>query len=145
MPVKFLGSINQSSVFSYMRGAIAHICPSRTESGELVNYEAQATGCIAIGSDVDGIPEYISDNKTGLLFKNENTLDLSQKLIIAAENGKSIRKIREFALKKSKSHGWGMFTDSYIDLYNNLSVSHRTKEFDPWSVLTQRLLLQINR
>jgi len=48
-----------------MKGAVAHICPSRTEGGGIVNYEAEASGCLAIGSDAGGIPEYIQDGVTG--------------------------------------------------------------------------------
>jgi len=103
----------------------------RAESGELVNYEAQATDCIAIGSDIDGIPEYIIDAETGLLFKNEDTSDLSRRIITVAENDIPIQKIREVALKNSKKHGWNIFINSYIDFYTNISRNYRPKESKP--------------
>lgn len=142
--VRFIGTIDQSSVFSYMKGAVAHICPSRSESGGLVNYEAQAAGCIAIGSNVGGIPEYIKDGQTGLLFENENKEDLSQKLLLVASNNKQIQTIRRDSLEESKKCGWDTFIDTYLDIYQKIidDMSLKT-QFDSWSELTDKLSKQL--
>lgn len=142
--VKFLGSVDQATVFKYMKGAVAHICPSRAESGGLVNYEAQATGCIAIGSNVDGIPEYIINNKTGLLFETENTEDLSKKLLIASSDDSEVREIRKNAIDESNKHGWDTFADTYLNLYQSLARNHRPTSFIPRPKLTDDLLQKIN-
>lgn len=131
-------------MFCWRQGHVAHICPFRAESGGLVNYEAQAAGCISIGSDIDGIPEYITDNKTGFLFKNENVNDLSEKLLLATKDDLQVQKIRKFAMEESKKHGWSIFTDSYINVYENISKNYSSKEFIPWSTLTGDLLQQIS-
>lgn len=142
--IRFLGSVNQKTVFEYMKGATAHICPSRTESGGLVNYEAQAAGCIAIGSNVDGIPEYIINNKTGLLFETENIEDLSNKLLLASSNNLKIREIRERAMEESKKHGWEFFTNTYLNLYQSLIFDHRSNDSISKSKLASDLLQKIN-
>ena len=127
-----------------MKGAVAHICPSRTESGGLVNYEAQAAGCIAIGSNVDGIPEYIINNKTGLIFETENIEDLSNKLLLASSNDSRIREIREKALEESKEHSWESFMDEYLNLYQSLVSNHHSTDFMPESKLASDLFQKIN-
>jgi glycosyltransferase involved in cell wall biosynthesis len=141
--VKFIGAIDQSSVFSFMKGAVAHICPSRSESGGLVNYEAQAAGCIAIGSNVGGIPEYIKDDKTGLLFKNEDVDDLAEKLLLSASNSEMIQEIRRNSTKESLHYGWETFTNTYLDLYQEIINVHRKSSFNPWSELTNDLSKQM--
>lgn len=142
--VRFLGSVDQVTVFKYMKGAVAHICPSRAESGGLVNYEAQASGCITIGSNVDGIPEYIINNKTGLLFETENVEDLSKQLLIASSDDSEMREIRKNALEESNKHGWDTFTDTYLNLYQFLANNHRPTSFIPQSKLADDLLQKIS-
>ena len=79
--VKFIGTIPLEVLYSYMKGASCHICPSRTEGGGNVNIEASACGCIPIGADVGGIREYIKDGITGLLFDKENAEHLADRII----------------------------------------------------------------
>ncbi len=137
--VKFIGVMDQVTVFRYMKGAVAHICPSRSESGGLVNYEAQAAECIAIGSDVGGIPEYIKNGQTGLLFKSEDVDDLADKLIMAASHGDEIKIIKRSALEESNRHGWNTFTDTYLDIYREVNDQHQLTPFNSWSKLTKEL------
>ncbi len=142
--VRFLGFIDPTTVFSYMKGSIAHICPSRSESGGLVNYESQASGCLTIGSDADGIPEYISDGKTGILFKSGDIDGLAQKLLLAARNDQHIRDIKKAAIESSRDHGWETFTKNYIGIYRDLIMKNLSRRFKPWSKLTERLARQMD-
>jgi glycosyltransferase involved in cell wall biosynthesis len=65
--VRFLGL--QSEVEPYLQAADVFVCPSRwAEAAGLVNLEAQACGLPVVASDVGGIPEYVADGRTGLLF-----------------------------------------------------------------------------
>ncbi len=142
--VFFLGEISQKSVFSYMKGAVAHICPSRAESGGLVNYEAQRCGCLAIGSNAGGIPEYIDDNKTGILFKSEDVNDLAKKLLIASLEEEKMKIIKERALVESKNFNLNNFGKNYYNIYKRIIKSYSFKEFNSWSILTERLKKKIN-
>jgi glycosyltransferase involved in cell wall biosynthesis len=65
--VRFLGL--QAHVQPYLQAADAFVCPSLwAEAAGLVNLEAQACGLPVLASDIGGIPEYVADGRTGLLF-----------------------------------------------------------------------------
>lgn len=141
--VLFVGEMENAQVIAYMKGAIAHLCPSRSEGGGIVNYEAQASGCVAIGSDAGGIPEYIIDKKTGFLFQNENIEELSRVMLLVYQN-KNIRKnIISNAYKEVQNKTWAEFSKQYLDLYDRLTKQYEPKEFKPWSSLTKDMWKEI--
>ena len=120
-------------LYSYMKGAVAHICPSRSEGGGNVNIEASACGCIPIGTNIGGISEYIKNNETGLLFEPENSDDLAQKIIKILHNDG----INDILIKNGLAFAQGFSiesqADKYIKIYQKLGLKDR---FIPWSDLT---------
>lgn len=57
------------------------VLPSRWEMSPLTPLEGFACKKTIIGSRIHGIPYVIRDNENGLLFKNENSKDLKEKMI----------------------------------------------------------------
>ncbi len=75
--VRFLGP--QGRVEPYMQAADCFVCPSRwAEAAGLVVLEAQAAGLPLVASRVGGIPEYVEDGKTSLLFPPEDERQLAE-------------------------------------------------------------------
>jgi len=62
--------------------ALAHIfiLPSKSETQGVVIQEAQACGIPVIANNTGGIPEVIKENITGLLYKENDSMDLAHKI-----------------------------------------------------------------
>jgi glycosyltransferase involved in cell wall biosynthesis len=73
----------QEDLSSFYYKAELIVLPSRIESFPYVMLEAGIYKKIFIGSNVGGIAEFIEDGKDGLLFENEDSNSLSEKLIHA--------------------------------------------------------------
>ncbi len=77
--VQFLG--NQRHVEPFMKAADCFLCPSLWEEATgLVNLEALGCGVPVVASAIGGIPEFIEDGKTGLLFPPGDHLQLAARL-----------------------------------------------------------------
>jgi glycosyltransferase involved in cell wall biosynthesis len=76
---RFLGL--QRNVAPYMQAADCFVCPSLwAEAASLVNLEANACGLPVVGSKIGGIPEYVADGETGLLFPPGDHVALAERV-----------------------------------------------------------------
>lgn len=74
----FLGFVKD--VPAHFKGADGFILPSRSEGLGTAALEALCLGLPVVGSKVDGIPESVIHEKTGLLFETDNEEDLANQL-----------------------------------------------------------------
>jgi glycosyltransferase involved in cell wall biosynthesis len=74
--VKLLGL--QHNVQPFLQAADVFVCPSRwAEAAGLVNLESQACGLPVVASRIGGIPEYVEDGRSGILFEPSNAQELA--------------------------------------------------------------------
>jgi glycosyltransferase involved in cell wall biosynthesis len=77
--VRFWGL--QRQVEPFLQASDCFVLPSRwQEAAGLVILEAQATGLPVVASRVGGIPEYLDEGRTGLLFTPEDAHQLAEHL-----------------------------------------------------------------
>lgn len=76
--INFLGNVMDISKF--LDEVDIYVMPSRYEGFGISLIEAMAKGIPCIASDIDGPKEIIKNNEYGLLFKNEDYLDLVDKI-----------------------------------------------------------------
>ncbi len=134
--IHFTGTLSLEELFAYMKGAIIHVCPSRTEGGGIVNVEASACGCIPIGSNVDGIPEYIQDKISGLLFKPESYVDLAEKILEVIKNTERKNSMQQNGYLFAKTFDIEVKAQEYLTVYKNIS----SKKLKAWSQLSQQMM-----
>lgn len=106
IPNKELGSLIRNSKFV--------VCPylDATQSGVLMTSYAFNTPVVA--SSVGAFPEYIEDNKFGILVKNNNPKELAQKMTEALNNYKTMSKNLE---AESYGEGWAQNRSKLLEAY----------------------------
>lgn len=80
--IRFL-ELERSDVVLAFKACDLFVLPSRGEVFGIVLAEAMYCEKIIIGSNAGGVPEVIDDQETGFLFKNNDPLDLTDKLVTA--------------------------------------------------------------
>ena len=115
--VQFFG--NQRNVAPYMQAADCFVCPSLWEEAVgLVNIEALASGLPVLASRTGGIPEFIDDKVTGLLFKPGDDLGLADRVNFLIENPRILNSMS----KKARINAVERFSiqkrvPDYLELY----------------------------
>ena len=77
---ELLGEVNHSEAIAAMRSATMLVQASRYDNYPNTILEAFQSGCLAVGSNVGGIPEIVSHGQTGLLFESGNAESLESQI-----------------------------------------------------------------
>ena len=109
----------QNNVAPFMQAADCFVCPSLwAEAAGLVNLEASATGLPVIASRIGGIPEYVEEGRTGLLFLPGDHLELSRCVRSLQENSdmhqKMSNRARAWVVEKFSAESG---VSNYLNLY----------------------------
>ena len=118
--IVWLGPRANESVQSFIRRSEIIIVPEQWENmSPVIVGEAMFNQRPVIGSRLGGIPDFVSDNKTGLLFEASSPSDLAEKILyllknknIAIQMGKSARGLAEEIFSEDK------IRERYLNLYS---------------------------
>lgn len=143
--IEFIGTIPLLRAVSLLKGAICTVVPSLSEGGGLVNVEAQAASCPVIASRVGGIPEYVEDGVSGLLFESKNSKDLANKMKMIISNKALRNKLILGGIKHAEKFSWEILGPKYLSLYRKMIDQNKEKSFQPWSALTNQLWLKLRK
>lgn len=143
--IEFIGTVPLLRAVSLLKGAICAVVPSLSEGGGLVNVEAQAASCPVIASRVGGIPEYVQDGVSGLLFESKNSKDLTNKMKMIISNKALRNKLILGGIKHAEKFSWEILGPKYLSLYRKMIDQNKEKLFQPWSALTSQLWLKLKK
>ncbi|MBW3600230.1 MAG: glycosyltransferase [Planctomycetes bacterium] len=84
--VRFLGRIPRDKMPRYFHAADVFVFPSLAEGSGNALLEAAASGLPLVGADAAGIPDYLEDGATGLLFRKGDAADMAAKVVSIVQN-----------------------------------------------------------
>jgi glycosyltransferase involved in cell wall biosynthesis len=115
--VRWLGL--QVDVRPYLQAADCFVCPSRWyEAAGLVNLEAQAVGLPVVASRIGGIPEYVVDGETGMLFTPGDSRELAGHVRRLKDEPAACRTMGEAGRRNVAAHfspAWCLA--AHVDIY----------------------------
>jgi glycosyltransferase involved in cell wall biosynthesis len=115
--VRFLGP--QARVEPFLQAADCFVCPSLwAEAAGLVNLEAQACGLPVVASRIGGIPEYVADGATGLLFPPGDHAQLAEAVRRLRDDPELRQRLAKAARARVEAHfSADALLPAYLDLY----------------------------
>ena len=127
--ILILGELHYNDIPKFLLSIDLYVQPSVSEGSPITLKEAMASSLPILASTAGGIPEIIEHNKTGILFENENTVELEKGLKKIITMDKSLRKemglrARESSLKRFDIEKTAQTLNDIYDkvLKNNYSV-----------------------
>jgi glycosyltransferase involved in cell wall biosynthesis len=107
---------------------------SRTDAAPRVVLEAMAAGKPVIGSRVGGVPHYIREGETGLIFESENADELAQKLRLLLNSPEMQARMGQNGYRIARAQyneaEWGRKVKELIELAVLGRVTEEKKEQD---------------
>lgn len=120
--VFFLGTKSQEELVPYYNAADIFALPSLSEGRPNTILEAMASETPIISTSVGGIPELIINNKTGILIKPKNKIEIANSINKLLKNKKLQTKLGKNARKFiiDNKLNWEGCADKYIKEYKAL-------------------------
>lgn len=118
--IEYVGFKSGEELDVLIRNALFSVCPSEWyENCSMSIIESLALGTPAIGSDLGGTPELISENETGLIFKAENKQSLKNAIETLYNSPEKLAVMGEKCIEKSNENNIEKYTEKLMDIYKS--------------------------
>lgn len=120
--ILFTGPKNPDEIPYYMNAADIFVLPSLSEGRPNVVPEAMASGLPVIATKVNGTPEFIDNNKDGVLIDPKSTSSIISSIGKLINDNKFYKRIKSKSRKSiiSKKLTWDNCADTFISIYTSL-------------------------
>lgn len=124
--VDFTGPVAPQDVYGVINKATMLLLPSRFEGLPLVALQAAKMQRPIISSDVDGLPELVVDQESGLVLRDNNELELAKAILFMVQNPqKSIGMGKAVAQRFEERFGFDQCVARYERLYRQILAPAR--------------------
>lgn len=114
----FLGYVNRDSLLYYYQNAAVFVLPSYYEGLPTTLLEAMACGVPAIATEVDGVPEIITDGKNGFLVPKKDPRSIANAVLRLLGNTELRKEIGRNASEKiRKDNNWDLVCERVLNCY----------------------------
>jgi glycosyltransferase involved in cell wall biosynthesis len=119
--VSIAGKLDPAEVRKYMSESHLVVIPSKEEGTPNSCFEAMASGCAVLGSDVGGIPELIDQDVTGKVLPAHNLQEWVKTLKWAVANKEKVIQMGQNARQKAiKQFDHRLFSERLMSFYNEV-------------------------
>ncbi len=118
--VLFLGRAERPTAVSLFKGCTFFVLPSRQEPQGIVNLEAMIADKAVLAANVDGVPEIVLRDQTGLLFEGGNVADLAAQMTRLANDEALRLRLGEAGRERAQNFGWPHIAEQYLEIYDSV-------------------------
>lgn len=118
--VEFTGQIPNEEVFSRMCRASYFVMASHPEGFGIVYLEAMAAGCVAIGTEGQGIADIIESGENGFLVPPDDPERIAEILESCLNDPEKTAKIAANGQSLARSMTWSSTSKKYLSLFETL-------------------------
>ena len=141
--ITFLGRIDDEAKASLLKSISVYVAPNTGgESFGIILTEAMASGVPIVASDIPAFSQLLEDGKYGLLFENENSSDLADKLIRLLKDNDLAKGYSQSGLDHAARFDWNQVGDEIMNVYLHARGEDEKvtllSEARPWSRLFTR-------
>ena len=117
-----MGNLPPEELSDWFVVADIFILPSLAEGRPTVIYEAMASECPIIATNVGGIPEQVKNGYNGFLIESQNPDMLAEKIIYFLENENEMIKMGKNSRKRIVEEGWTWegYAKKIVDVYKGI-------------------------
>jgi len=115
----YLGYIDHDKLVKKYNEASIFVCPSLSEGGPLVVYEAMACGLPIITTKNTGAP--ITNGKEGFIIPAGNVASLKDKIQYFYDNPSEIRRMGNNAYKTIQMYSWEKYGHNVLKMYQDIT------------------------
>lgn len=121
--VTFVGPLPNPDVYEEFAKASIFCGLSRSEAFGNVFIEAQAAKCAVVATNVDGIPDIVLHEKTGLLVEPENVEQAAEAMQRVLDDKDYREQLAKAAYGHAQLFDWSNIAREYAKLYKELLVA----------------------
>jgi len=119
--ITWTGKSSREELIGAYQNASVFVFPSRFEAFGIVLLEAGASGCPIVATNGSAIPYIVKPEKTGLLFKPEDSAELAQKVEYLLTNPNFAKELAEKARCRAHTEfAWSQSVAKLRQLYEDL-------------------------
>jgi glycosyltransferase involved in cell wall biosynthesis len=120
--VDFPGAVPPGDVYKVLNSATMVLLPSRFEGLPLVALQAAKMQRPMISSSVDGLPELIVDQESGLVLKDNNEVELGKAILALVQNPQAAIAMGKAVAKRFEERfGFDHCVSQYERLYHQIA------------------------
>jgi len=120
LPVTFLGGLPRAEVMRLYQQARVYVLPSEIEATAITFNEAMANGTPIVASAVGAIPEVVTDQVTGFLFKRGDFGTLADRIVTCLRDEQVASRLIANGLEESKKRTLDQMINAIESVYQEV-------------------------
>lgn len=122
--VRFLGHLPNNDTLQVMAQHTIFVMPSVREGFGIVYLEAMASGCLTIGTQKEGIADFIREGENGFLIPPESPGAIAERISWCFDHPEETNRIAQQGRQDALTQTWEKNALEYQDLFTNLLKGH---------------------